>query len=53
MEDNEKTLYVKTADGSVWEVIRETKKEYEIRSRWRMFIDKRLIVAKFYKEKKK
>lgn len=42
--------FIKTADGSVWEVVKETKKEFEVKSRFKIFIDKRLVVEDFYKE---
>lgn len=51
METNQ-VLCVKTSDGSVWEVEKELEKEYLVKSRFRIYISKRLIVAKFYKEKK-
>lgn len=47
-----KKLLVKTADGSVWEVEKEFPKYYLIRSKFRIKIYKRHIVAKFEKEVK-
>jgi hypothetical protein len=38
---------IKTRDGSVWEIEKETKKEYLVRSRFRIWISKSLVVAKF------
>lgn len=38
---------IKTRDGSVWEVEKETEKEYLVRSRFRIWISKKLVVAKF------
>ena len=42
--------FIKTVDGSVWEVVKETKKEFEVKSRFKIFIDKRLVAEDFYKE---
>lgn len=45
---------IKLRDGSVWEVIGESrnKKEYLVKSRFRIWIDKRLVVATFEKDEK-
>lgn len=45
-----KKLFVKTADGSIWEVEQEFPKYYLIRSKFKLTINKRNIVAKFEKE---
>ena len=42
--------FIKTVDGSVWEVVKETKKEFEVKSRFKIFISKRLVVEDFYRE---
>jgi len=47
-----KKLFVKTADGSVWEVEKEFQKYYLIKSKFKITISKRNIVAKFEKEVK-
>lgn len=47
-----KVLCVKTVDGSVWEVEKEFPKYYLIRSKFKLMINKRHIVAKFEKEVK-
>lgn len=53
MENNTKTLMIKTRDGTVWEVIKEKEKEYEVKARlYRVFISKHMVVAKWYKEDK-
>lgn len=45
-----KRRFIKTADGSTWEVVKETEKEFEVKSKFRIFISKRLVVEEFYKE---
>ena len=52
MEIDMKKDFVKTADGSVWEVEKEFSKYYLIRSKFKIKIDKRHIVARFQKEVK-
>ena len=48
-----KTLMIKTRDGTVWEVIKEKEKEYEVKAKlYRVFISKHMVVAKWYKEVK-
>ena len=44
--------FVKTADGSVWEVVKEFPKRYLVKSRFTLFVYKRSIVAKFEREEK-
>ena len=51
--DMAKKLFVKTADGSVWQVLEELPKRYLVRSKFRIYIEKRHIVAKFEKEVEK
>lgn len=45
-----KKTFIKTRDGTTWEVVKESPKEYEVKSRWRTFISKHMVVAKFDKE---
>lgn len=49
-----KTLMIKTRDGTVWEVIKEKEKEYEVKARlYRVFISKHMVVDKWFKEDRK
>lgn len=45
-----KKTFIKTRDGTTWEVVRELPKEYEVKSRWKTFISKHMVVSKFVKE---
>jgi len=46
-----KKTFIKTRDGTTWEVVRELPKEYEVKARlYRVFISKHMVVAKWYKE---
>lgn len=40
---------IKTRDGSVFEVEKELEKEYLVKSRFRMWVSKRIVVAVFEK----
>lgn len=45
-----KKTFIKTRDGSTWEVVRELPKEYEVKSKWKMFISKHMVVSRYEKE---
>lgn len=45
-----KKTFIKTRDGTTWEVVRELPKEYEVKSRWKTFISKHMVVSRYEKE---